>query len=130
MLAANDFRRIALRMRDAVEAAHMGHPDFRVGGRIFATLQANDEWGVVMLTPEQQQHFVRNYPDVFVAAAGAWGLQGSTTVRLGAADEEVVGEALTLAWQNRATQRTATSRTSRPRTQRRGPAVRKSRRRK
>jgi hypothetical protein len=84
----------------------------------------------VMLTPEQQQHFVRNYPDVFVAAAGAWGLQGSTTVRLGAADEEVVGEALTLAWQNRATQRTATSRTSRPRTQRRGPAVRKSRRRK
>jgi hypothetical protein len=92
MLAANDFRRIALGMRDAVEAAHMGHPDFRVGGRIFATLQANDEWGVVMLTPEQQQHFVRNYPDVFMAAAGAWGLQGSTTVRLGAADEEVVGE--------------------------------------
>jgi hypothetical protein len=105
MLAANDFRRIALGMRDAVEAAHMGHPDFRVGGRIFATLQANDEWGVVMLTPEQQAQFVRNFPDVFVPAAGAWGRQGSTTVRLSAADEEVVGEALTLAWQNRATQR-------------------------
>jgi hypothetical protein len=130
MLAANDFRRIALGMRDAVEAAHMGHPDFRVGGRIFATLQANDEWGVVMLTPEQQQHFVRNYPDVFVPAAGAWGLQGSTTVRLSVADEEVVGEALTLAWQNRATKRTASSRTPRPRPQRRSPSVRTPRRRK
>ena len=57
MLAANDFRRIALGMRDAVEAAHMGHPDFRVGGRIFATLQANDEWGVVMRCEQQAGPF-------------------------------------------------------------------------
>ena len=95
------FRRIALGLRDAVEQAHHGHPDFRVGGRIFATLGYPDtKWGVVMLTPDQQHNFVRDHPGVFAPAAGAWGEQGSTTVRLGAVDEEAVGEALTLAWRN------------------------------
>lgn len=95
------FRRIALGLKDAIEQAHHGHPDFRVGGRIFATLGYPDnKWGAVNLTPDQQRSFVRDHPGVFVPAAGAWGEQGSTTVRLDAIDEEVLGEALTLAWRN------------------------------
>jgi hypothetical protein len=95
------FRRIALGLKDAVELAHHGHPDFRVGGRIFATLGYPDKkWGMVVLTPEQQHGFVRDHPKAFVPAAGAWGVQGSTTVRLDAIDEEALGEALTMAWRN------------------------------
>ena len=98
---AAGFRRIALGLKDAVEQAHHGHPDFRVGGRIFATLGYPDtKWGVVMLTPDQQRDFVRDFPLAFAPAAGAWGAQGSTTVRLAAIDEEALGEALTLAWRN------------------------------
>ena len=95
------FRRIALGLKDAVELAHQGHPDFRVGGRIFATLGYPDnKWGAVTLTPDQQRSFLRDHPGVFVPAAGAWGEQGSTTVRLDAIDEESLGEALTVAWRN------------------------------
>jgi hypothetical protein len=98
-VTAAGFRRIALGLRDAVEQGHHGHPDFRVGGRIFATLGYPDnKWGVVNLTHDQQRVFVHDHPGVFVPAAGAWGDQGSTTVRLDAVDEETLGEALTLAW--------------------------------
>lgn len=97
---ADGFRRIALAMTDATEGSHMQHPDFRVGGRIFATLHPDLQWGMVKLTPEQQREFVRSCPDVFEPEKGAWGLQGYTAVRLSAADEETLGEALTLAWRN------------------------------
>lgn len=99
-MKADDFRRIALAMTDAIEGAHMGHPDFRVGGRVFATLHADLQWGMVKLTPEQQREFVTSRPDAFQPEKGAWGLQGCTAVRLSAVDEETVGEALTLAWRN------------------------------
>ena len=99
-MTENDFRRIALGMKGARESAHMGHPDFRANGRIFATLHADLEWGMVKLTPEQQQRFVRAAPDVFVPEAGAWGLSGCTAVRLEAVDDEMVGQAMTLAWRN------------------------------
>jgi hypothetical protein len=102
-MTANRFRRIALAMKDAVEGAHHGHPDFRVGGRIFATLGYPDmTCGTVMLTPEQQPDVVRAHPEAFVPVKGKWGEQGSTTVRLPMVDEEALGEALTLAWQNAA----------------------------
>ena len=95
------FRRIALGLRDAVEQAHHGHPDFRMGGRIFATLGYPDnQWGMVGIHPRSARRFVRDHPGVFVPAAGAWGDQGSTTVRLNRIDEEALGEALTLAWRN------------------------------
>ena len=100
MLTENDFRRIALGMKGAIESAHMGHPDFRANGRIFATLHHDRQWGMVKLTPEQQQDFMRASPDAFKPEAGAWGRQGCTAVRLDAVDEETVGEALTLAWRN------------------------------
>ena len=92
------FRRIALGMDGAIESAHMGHPDFRANGKIFATLQGNDR-GMVKLTPDQQQKFVADHPDAFLPESGAWGRQGCTRVILAAADAEAVGEAMTLAWQ-------------------------------
>ena len=102
MLRAEDFRRIALGMTGAVEGAHMGHPDFRVNGRIFATIHADHKWGMVKLTPEQQETFVRSNSAAFVPENGAWGRQGCTAVRFDAADEDAVGEAMTLAWQSSA----------------------------
>lgn len=98
IMTAADFRRLALSFDGAVELAHMGHPDFRVNGRIFATLNAPGDLGMVTLPPEVQQEFVAGHPDVFFPAAGAWGRQGSTMVRLAAADEETVGTAMTEAW--------------------------------
>jgi hypothetical protein len=99
-LRAKDFRRIALGMKNAIEGAHMGHPDFRTNGRIFATLHADLQFGMVKLTPDQQREFVRDHPSAFAPESGAWGRQGSTAVRLAAIDEETLGEALTLAWRN------------------------------
>ncbi|HZR25642.1 MAG TPA: MmcQ/YjbR family DNA-binding protein [Vicinamibacterales bacterium] len=93
------FRRIVLKLDGAEEREHMGHPDFRVGGRIFATLHAGYKTGAIMLAPEQQQDFVREYPSAFAPANGAWGLKGATVVTLSAVREEALGEALTLAWQ-------------------------------
>ena len=97
---ADDFRRIALGMTDTTERWHMGHPDFRAGGRIFATLHHDLQSGMVKLTPDQQRGFVRTYPDAFEPENGAWGLQGYTAVRLSAVDEDTLGEALTLARRN------------------------------
>jgi hypothetical protein len=99
-MTADDFRRIVLGMQDSVEAAHMGHPDFRVNGRIFATLHADMKTGMVKLTPDDQKRFVREFPSVFTPEAGAWGRQGCTAVRLASVDEETLGEALTLAHRN------------------------------
>ena len=114
MSTEKDFRRIALGMKDAIEGAHMGHPDFRVNGRIFATLHHDRLWGMVKLRPEQQETFVRQDPATFVPESGAWGRQGCTAVRLKSVDEETLGEALTLAWQN--TVRELASKRSKPRT--------------
>ena len=97
-MTAAGFRRIVLQLDGAVEAAHMGHPDFRVGGRIFATLHRGNKTGAVMLTPADQRTFLRDHAAAFAPAAGAWGLQGATVVTLAAVDEDALGEALTLAW--------------------------------
>ena len=102
-MTAKGFRRIALGMTGAVEGAHMGHADFRVGGRIFATLGYPDaKWGMVALTPDQQADALRDYEGLS-PATGAWGAKGATLVRLAAVDEETLGSALTQAWQNAVT---------------------------
>ena len=94
------FRRIALGFEGAYEHQHMGHPDFRTAkGKIFATLTEDEKRGMASLTPEEQAGFLERAPDVFIPAAGAWGRGGSTMIVLKDADEEMVGEALTLAWQ-------------------------------
>lgn len=102
MLSDEEFRRIALGMDGAIESAHMGHPDFRLNGRIFATLQPNKRSGMVKLTPDQQQKFVLENPGTFEPENGAWGRQGCTRVRLDSIDEDTLGAAMTLAWQNTA----------------------------
>jgi len=98
----DDFRRIALGMKGAVEGAHMGHPDFRANGRIFATLHGDRQRGMVKLTPEQQQAVVQEHPAAFEPESGAWGREGCTAVRLDAVDGDTLGAAVTLAWQNAA----------------------------
>ena len=95
----DDFREIALSMQGAVEGAHMKHPDFRANGRIFATLHADDEWGTVMLTPDEQTEFLALEPRMFKPSSGAWGRQGCTDVRLAAADTRTLRQAMTLAWE-------------------------------
>lgn len=80
----------------------MGHPDFRIRNRIFATLHHDRKFGMVKLTPDQQKAFVRDNPSAFAPESGAWGRAGCTSVRLDAIDEDTLGEAITLAWQNTA----------------------------
>jgi len=102
-MTVDEFRRMALGMADAVEREHMGHPDFRApgpSGRIFATIHDSHETGGLMLTPDQQRQFLSADPDAFSPASGAWGRDGATTVRFASVDEETLGEAMTLAWQN------------------------------
>jgi hypothetical protein len=99
---ADDFRRIALGFEGAEEGSHMGSPDFRVGGRIFATLASEKQgYGNLMLTPEQQAAFVEELPEVFVPIAGGWGRMGMTHIRLAAANEDVLAGALRTAWKLR-----------------------------
>ncbi len=100
MVTARDFRRLALGLAGAVEGEHMGHPDFRVNERIFATLHRDLASGMVKLTPDQQREIMQQAAAAFTPESGAWGLRGCTAVRLRAVDEETLGEALTLAWQN------------------------------
>ena len=98
----HDFRRLALSFEGVEESSHMGNPDFRVGGRIFATLaSANKGYGNLMLTPEQQADFVAEQPDVFLPIAGGWGRNGATHIRLAQANEDLLAGALRAAWKVR-----------------------------
>jgi len=99
---ADDFRRIALSMEGAEEGSHMGAADFRVGGRIFATLASVKQgYGNLMLNPEQQRAFVEELPEVFLPVPGGWGRNGATHVRLAAVTEDVLTGALQTAWKLR-----------------------------
>lgn len=101
MIAA-DFRRIALSLEGSEESSHMGAADFRVGGRIFATLASEREgYGNLMLTPEQQAEFLAERPDLFFPVHGGWGRGGATHIRLATADEDSLRGALTTAWKLR-----------------------------
>ncbi|HXX99910.1 MAG TPA: MmcQ/YjbR family DNA-binding protein [Candidatus Limnocylindrales bacterium] len=99
---ANDFRRIALSFPGAEESSHMGQPDFRVGGRIFATLASRHQgYGNIKLTLEQQAAFVEELPEIFLPIPGGWGRMGMTHIRLAAAREDVLIGALHAAWKLR-----------------------------
>jgi hypothetical protein len=102
-MTAADFRKIALGMPGAIESEHMAHPDFRVGGKIFASLGYPDpEHGMVVLPPEEQARLLDSHPKIFSPAKGAWGKQGSTIVGLTLADKETLERVLQLAWRNKA----------------------------
>jgi len=116
---AADFRRIALSFEAAEEGSHMGATDFRVGGKIFATLASQAQgYGNLKLTPEQQADFVRELPEVFLPIPGGWGRMGMTHIRLAKASEDVLAGALRAAWKLRVEMNTNLSRTKH--TKRRG----------
>jgi hypothetical protein len=119
----HDFRRIALSLEGAEESSHMGSPDFRVGGRIFATLAAQDKgYGNVSLSAEQQSSFVEELPGVFIPVAGGWGRMGMTHVRLSEANEDVLAGALRAAWKLRVEKNEAADRKKRSPAAGRAPA--------
>ena len=118
-----DFRRIALSLEGAEEGSHMGSPDFRVGGRIFATLAAQAQgYGNLMLTPDQQAMFVTEEPGVFIPVHGGWGRNGATHLKLSAANEDLVYGALQTAWKLRIEKNRTTGKKTRPSAKKKKPA--------
>jgi hypothetical protein len=102
-MTAADFRNMALSFPETVEHEHMSHPDFRVRGKIFATLgYPDDSFGMVKLTPEQQHDFIKSEPNVFAPSKGAWGRAGSTIVKLKAAKKPLLRTVMAAAWRNAA----------------------------
>ncbi len=101
-MTADEFRRLALDLPEAVECEHMNHPDFRVRNKIFATLGPDEVWGMVKLTPSQQKHYVRLNSAAFQSIKGAWGKRGCTRVVLKEAEQSTVSDALRDAWRNTA----------------------------
>jgi hypothetical protein len=109
-MTANEFRKLALAIPTAIEGSHMNHPDFRVAGKIFASLGVPDEnWAMVKLMPDQQRAFIDKAPQVFKPCSGAWGRQGATNVYLGAAKTSVVRAALDAATKNVGSKKKKTS---------------------
>ena len=101
-MTPSDFRRIALSLEGAEEGSHMGATDFRVGGRIFATLASVDQgYGNLMITPELQAAFIADRPDLFLPIHGGWGRMGMTHIRLAQADEDTLTGALHTCWKLR-----------------------------
>ena len=101
-MTAADFRRIALSLEGAEEGSHMGTADFRVGGRIFATLASQDKgYGNLMINPEMQAEFIAGDPEVFLPIAGGWGRMGMTHIRLATTNEDMLAGALLAAWKLR-----------------------------
>jgi hypothetical protein len=101
-MTSDEFRELALSFPETEERSHMDHPDFRVGGKIFATIAPDGERGMVKLTPEQQAILTRTEPTAFQPASGAWGLNGSTMVTFASAEETTARQALSAAWRNTA----------------------------
>lgn len=113
-MKAEDFRRIALSFEGAEEGSHMGAADFRVAGRIFATLASQDKgYGNLMLTPELQREFVGELPEVFLPIHGGWGRMGMTHIRLAKSNEDVLAGALRAAWKLRVEKNAGTRMTKR-----------------
>jgi len=105
-MTANDFRKLALSLPETEERSHMNHPDFRVCGKIFATLgYPGKSRGMIRLSPEQQHYFSKDYPQAFVPVNGVWGRRGATSVHLKAAKKETLRKAIQAAWCNIAPKR-------------------------
>lgn len=101
-MTADEYRKMALGFPESSEESHMDHPDFRVKGKIFATLGPGEEWGALKLNPEQQEFLIRAEPSAFKPASGAWGKRGYTIVTLSEVSEHDARHALTQAWRNTA----------------------------
>ena len=105
-MTAKGFRQIALSLPETEERSHMNHPDFRVAGKIFATLGYPDKTrGMVKLSPEDQHYFSKDYPDAFIPVKGVWGRRGATSVNLKAAGKDELRKAIQAAWRHTAPKR-------------------------
>jgi hypothetical protein len=104
-MTADEFRKLALSFPETAESSHMNHPDFRVGGKIFATLGPDEDWGMVKLTAEQQANFIKAHSKLFQPASGMWGRRGATIIQLRAAKSSVIEPAMVMAWRNTAPKR-------------------------
>lgn len=105
-MTPEDFRRNALSLPETAEGSHFGNPDFRVNGKIFATLAlARDGYGVLLLTPEEQSGMVEDEPTIFSPVPGGWGRKGSTRVNLAKVKSDILQAALRLAWRRKAPKR-------------------------
>ena len=113
-MKADEFRQLALCLPEAIESEHMNHPDFRVGGKIFATIGPDADWGMVKLTPDQQALYLSDEPESFTPANGAWGRGGATIVQFDAAKQATVAEALRIAWTNTAPKKLVAKHKDRP----------------
>ena len=100
MMTESTFRKLALALPESVESSHMGHPDFRVRNKIFASLMPDEGWGMVKLTPSQQEYFIESSPDAFMPVPGGWGRRGATRVVLKAVLKSEARNALAAAWRN------------------------------
>lgn len=105
MLKPQDFRRLALELPEVTEEEHQGHPDFRVGGKVFATLGGGAEWGMIRIPAELQAQLIDAHPQVFEASPGAWGKQGCTKMYLKAASVAMARDGMLAAWRARAPKR-------------------------
>ena len=108
-MTGEDFRRLALSLPEAVEQGHMGHPDFRVGGKIFASMDTGGRRGCVKLAPDHQEMLLDAEPALFEPAEGYWGRKGWTYLRLAGADEAAARGVLTASWKNAASKALATA---------------------
>jgi hypothetical protein len=102
-MTTDGFRRLALKLPESSESSHMNHPDFRVSGKVFASLGYPDsKWGMLKLTADQQRSYVSQHPKIFVPVSGGWGRRGATNIRLRHATATILGPAMELAWSNTA----------------------------
>lgn len=100
-MTAEEFRKMALEVPGAIEQSHMDHPDFRLYGKVFASLGApDDDWGMVKLTPAQQSTFIKRAPGMFQPCNGAWGRRGCTNVHLEAVNRTALRSAIAAAAEN------------------------------
>jgi hypothetical protein len=104
-MTARAFRKAALGLPEAVEGAHMGHADFRVGGKVFASLGPDEDWAMVKLTPDDQCDLIGKGTGPYQPASGAWGVRGCTIITLREANESRVLRAIRAAWRNVAPKR-------------------------
>lgn len=124
-VTAKEFRRIALSLPETEARQHMGHPDFRVAGKIFATIGYPDKlFGMVKLTPLEQRIFMDAEPKAFCPCAGAWGRKGATSVKLSLVGKATLRRAISAAWEFAAPARLTRAK-SKPKSRTRKPTVSK-----
>lgn len=99
-MTQDEFRALAASFPEAAAGSHFDTSDFRVGGRIFATLRKTDGRAVLKLSHDEQQLLMATAPGLFEPVTGAWGRKGWTRVVLEASDAATVRHAMAMAYRS------------------------------